>query len=57
MYGTSRAAVARVADEGRVCVLDIDVQVRWGVTGGGSLARTRVMGHASDGHQDIPTNC
>ena len=26
MYGTSRAAVARVAGEGKICVLDIDTQ-------------------------------
>jgi len=26
MYGTSKAAVARVSEQGRVCILDIDIQ-------------------------------
>ena len=41
MYGTSRKAIQDVATKGKVCVLDIDVQVWRGVGGSACSTSTR----------------
>ena len=44
MYGTSRASVAKVANQGKICILDIDMQGVKQIKQSGLKARCAAVG-------------